>query len=69
MKIRCLKCNDVIEAVYSRDFKKCKCEACFIDYGNEHTRLGGNLKDIMLVNDDGIDEQMTLEKLNNFKNK
>ena len=31
----------------------------FIDYGNEHTRLGGNLKDIMLVNDDGIEEQMT----------
>lgn len=61
MKIRCLKCNDVndvIEAVYSRDFKKCKCGACFIDYGNEHTRLGGNLKDIMLVNDDGIEEQM-----------
>ena len=30
MKIRCLKCNDVIEAVYSRDFKKCKCGACLL---------------------------------------
>lgn len=69
MKIRCLKCNDVIASVYSRDFKKCKCGACFIDCGNEHTRLGGNLKDIMLVNDDGAEEQMTLEKFNNFKNK
>ena len=69
MKIRCLKCNDIIESLSVHDKKVCKCGACFIDCGNEHTRLGGNLKDIMLVNDDGTEEQMTLEKFNNFKNK
>ncbi len=30
MKIRCLKCNDVIAAVYSREFKKRKMEKSFI---------------------------------------
>ena len=38
MKIRCLKCNDIIESLSVHDYKKCKCGACSIDGGNEYTR-------------------------------
>ena len=65
MKIRCLKCNDIIESKHSHDFKKCKCGACFIDGGDEHFRIGGNLEDIMLVHEDGSEEQMTIEIIQN----
>ena len=35
MKIRCLKCNDIIESKHVHDLKKCKCGACFIDGGDK----------------------------------
>ena len=31
MKIKCLKCNDIIESLSVHDYKKCKCGACSID--------------------------------------
>lgn len=34
-RIRCLKCNDVIEAKHQHDFKSCKCGAVSIDGGFE----------------------------------
>lgn len=42
MKIKCLKCNDIIESLSVHDFKYCKCGACSIDGGNEYTRIGGD---------------------------
>lgn len=63
MKIRCLKCNDVIESKHVHDLKKCKCGTCFIDGGDEYTRVGGNLDDIILINKDGTEEKMTIDKL------
>ena len=60
MKIKCLKCNDIIESKSEHDFKKCKCGACFID-GGKNYRIGGNLKDIMIVHEDGTEEEITLE--------
>lgn len=63
MKIKCLKCNDIIESKSKHDFKKCKCGACFIDGGDEYTRVGGNLDDIILINKDGTEEKMTIDKL------
>lgn len=67
MKIRCLKCNEIIESKGEHDFKKCKCGSCFIDGGDNYTRIGGNLENIMLVNEDGTEEQMTLEKFKELK--
>lgn len=69
MKIRCLKCNDIIKSEHAHDFQKCKCGACFIDGGNERTRLGGNLEDIAVINDDGTEEKLSLEKLKVLFNK
>lgn len=41
MKIKCLKCNDIIESLSQHDFKYCKCNACSIDDGTHYTRIGG----------------------------
>lgn len=30
-KVRCKKCNDLIESKHSNDFKQCHCGAIFID--------------------------------------
>ena len=44
MKIRCLKCNDMIESKDLHDCASCKCGACSIDGGNQYTRIGGDTK-------------------------
>ena len=54
MKIKCLKCNDIIESLSEHDFKKCKCGACFID--------GGNPNDIVIIKDDGTEEKLNTNK-------
>lgn len=59
MKIRCLKCNDIIESLSVHDHKYCKCGACSIDGGNEYTRICGNFKYIHVVYDDGHEEEIT----------
>lgn len=47
-KIRCKKCNDIIESIHVHDFKYCKCGSVFIDGGKFYNRYGwpeGNPKD------------------------
>lgn len=58
MKIKCLKCNDIIESKYEHDFRKCKCGSCFIDGGTEYTRIGGNFDDIIIIKNDGTEEKI-----------
>lgn len=53
MKIRCLKCNDVIESLYKHDYRKCKCGSSSIDGGKVYTRIDGDLEKINIINDDG----------------
>ena len=53
MKIKCLKCNDIIESLSVHDFKYCKCGACSIDGGNQYTRIGGDPEYISWVYEDG----------------
>ena len=43
MKIKCLKCNDIIESLSQHDYKECKCKACSIDGGKYYTRIGGDI--------------------------
>ena len=62
MKIRCLKCNDIIESKKLHDCVSCKCGACSIDGGNQYTRIGGDFNYINLINEDGKEE--LLEKFN-----
>ena len=39
-RVRCKKCNDIIESLYTHDFKRCKCGAIFVDGGQDYQRLG-----------------------------
>lgn len=49
MKIRCLKCNDIIESKDLHDCVSCKCGDCSIDGGNQYTRIGGDTNYINIV--------------------
>lgn len=40
MKLKCLKCNDIIESQYRHDFVRCSCGTCFIDGGKDYSRYG-----------------------------
>ena len=70
MKIRCLKCNDMIESKDLHDCASCKCGACSIDGGNQYTRIGGDTKYINIVYDDGTEKLLytnTTQEKNNGK--
>ena len=62
MKIKCLKCNDIIESKHVHEFKYCKYGACFIDGGDKYTRIGGDLDCIHWVYDDGHEEKIVTNK-------
>ena len=40
-KIKCLKCNDIIQSKYRHHFLWCDCGNIFVDGGSEYTRIGG----------------------------
>ena len=61
MKIRCLKCKDIIESLSVHDYRKCKCGACSIDGGKEYTRIGGDFKFINIVNENGTEQELGKE--------
>lgn len=44
-KIRCKKCEDIIESRSVHDFVTCKCGAVSVDGGHEYLRRCGNLDD------------------------
>ena len=53
MKLKCLKCNSIIESKSRHDFVKCKCGECFIDGGRDYTRYGcEDIKNIKLIEDE-----------------
>lgn len=43
MKIKYLKCNDIIESLNQHDYKECKCKACSIDGSKFYTKIGGGI--------------------------
>lgn len=44
-KIRCKRCNDVIESIHRHDFKFCKCGAVAVDGGTDYLKRSGNRED------------------------
>ena len=44
-KIKCKKCEDVIESTSLYDFKYCKCGAVAVDGGHDYLRRIGNRED------------------------
>ena len=59
MKIRCLKCNDIIESKDLHDCVSCKCGACSIDGGSHYTRIGGDFEYINCINEDGTEKLLS----------
>ncbi|MFY3792157.1 DUF7695 domain-containing protein [Ureibacillus sp. MALMAid1270] len=41
-KVRCKKCNDIIESKHEHDFKRCSCGSIFIDGGKYYQNMGGD---------------------------
>ncbi len=52
-RVRCKKCMDVIESKHRHDFVTCSCGSVFVDGGKDYYRIGGELKNIERVDDDG----------------
>lgn len=47
-KVKCLKCNKILESKYRHDFVSCKCDnETFVDGGNSYLRIGG--KDLTMI--------------------
>ena len=44
-KIRCKRCNDVIESTHRHDFKFCKCGAVAVDGGTDYLKRSGYCED------------------------
>lgn len=44
-KIKCKKCNDVIESKNTNDYKKCSCGAVAVDGGKDYLKRIGNEED------------------------
>ena len=67
MKIKCLKCNDIIESKDLHDCVSCKCGASSIDGGNQYARIGGDFKYINSINEDGTEEPLIKDNTNVIK--
>lgn len=61
MKIKCLKCNDIIEGDKKGTFIQCRCKSCYIDETKYYVRVGGNLKEIVEIKE-GREEKLCQEK-------
>lgn len=48
-KIKCLKCNTILESKSVHDFQSCKC-GNFVDGGLDYCRIGGDFENILTWN-------------------
>lgn len=53
IKIKCMKCEDIIQSMYRHDYKCCSCGAISIDGGSDYTKVTGNIWDIGYPDDTG----------------
>ena len=38
-RVRCNKCNDIIQSMYRHDFKYCKCRSIAVDGGGDYLKM------------------------------
>lgn len=64
IRIKCLKCNDIIEGDGKGTFIQCKCKSCYIDETKWYVRVGGDQKYIVDVNAEAeIEGQLSIYDL------
>ena len=51
--IKCRKCGIIIESQSRHDFVWCPCHSIFVDGGEDYCRRGGNLEDIIELDQNG----------------
>ena len=52
MKLRCKKCNDIIEGDNKGTYIECKCKTIAIDETPYYVRVIGNMEDIEEIKDE-----------------
>jgi hypothetical protein len=57
-RAKCALCEDVIESKSRHDFVSCSCGAIFVDGGRDYCRMGGNMENIILLNNDGTETSL-----------
>ena len=57
-KVKCLKCNDIIESKHRHDFVWCSCGSCAVDGGDEYLRIVGDFDTIRIIQEDGTEEDI-----------
>lgn len=57
-KIRCLKCNDLIEGDGFGTFISCKCGSCYVDETKYYCRVGGDPSQMNTFDKDGNEVPM-----------
>ena len=63
MKIKCLRCNDIIESKYRHGLSSCKCNNCYIDGGQDYLHFGGkDFTKILIIFDDGTEVLASYEE-------
>jgi hypothetical protein len=48
IRYKCALCDDIIVSMHRHDFVMCKCGAIYVDGGDDYTRLGGELYNILM---------------------
>lgn len=43
-KVRCKKCDDIIESKFTHDMVSCKCKSIAVDGGHEYQKLTGDIE-------------------------
>lgn len=62
MKIKCLICGDIIESKTLHELVSCKCDACYIDGGNDYSHIGAKDFDkVVEIKDDGSESKLILK--------
>lgn len=64
MKLRCNKCNDVIEGDKKGTYIECKCGAIAIDETEYYYRVIGNPEDVEEVGSDNNDKEINSKDIN-----
>ena len=67
-RIKCLKCNDIIEGDKKGHLISCKCNACYIDETPFYCRIGGDPEYIAVFDESGNEKRM-IQEVEEYSNK
>lgn len=48
--VYCKSCKNIIQSTHRHDCKSCPCGATFVDGGRDYMRVGGDIDNIVIIN-------------------